>query len=117
MKQTDDWQAVLGGLLDDLGGTPVAEMNDACDVESTGKSIETARLDVIMVKKGRGGETVTIVTGFTVANDEVARIASQLRMRLGTGGSSSGGEILIQGDRRKDVAAQLQNMGMKVRIM
>ncbi len=117
MKQSNDWQAALGGLLDDLGGAPVSEENDACNVETEGKSTETARLDVIMEKKGRGGKTATIVTGFTVDDDEVARIASQLKTRLGAGGSSRGGEILIQGDRRKDVVAQLQKMGMKARII
>ena len=39
------------------------------------------------------------------------------RQRLGTGGSSRGGEILIQGDKRREVAAELAAMGLKCRII
>ena len=57
----------------------------------------------------------TIVEGFTCPDDEVASIASRLKTRLGTGGSSRGGEILIQGDVADKVRAALREMGYKVR--
>ncbi len=55
-------------------------------------------LRVIVDKKGRKGKIATIVEGFTVSDEEVAEIAASLKKRLGTGGSSRGGEILIQGN-------------------
>lgn len=70
---------------------------------------------VSMERKGRGGKTATIISGFTMDDGEVAEIASRLKSRLGTGGSARGGEILIQGDRREDVAAWLRGQGYKVK--
>lgn len=78
------------------------------------KAAQRGKLTVSMERKGRGGKTATIISGFTVGDDEVARIAASLKKRLATGGSARGGEILIQGDRRTDVAAALRDMGMKV---
>lgn len=73
-------------------------------------------LTVSMERKGRGGKTATIISGFTLAGDDkIAGIASRLKSRLGTGGSARGGEILIQGDRRDDVAAWLRAQGYKVK--
>ena len=72
-------------------------------------------LIVSMERKGRGGKTATIISGFTMDDSEVAEIASRLKSRLGTGGSARGGEILIQGDRREDVAAWLRGQGYKVK--
>ncbi len=80
-----------------------------------GQETETARLDVVVERKGRGGKTATIVAGFTVSDEAVAEIASQLKRRLGTGGSARGGEILIQGDRADAVVKALTDMGMKAR--
>ena len=73
------------------------------------------QLTVSMERKGRGGKTATIISGFTLPDSEVAAIASDLKTRLGTGGSARGAEILVQGDRRADVARLLRDMGHKVK--
>ena len=72
------------------------------------------QLCVSMERKGRAGKTATIVEGFS-PDDDIAAIASKLKTRLGTGGSARGCEILIQGDRRADVAAILRELGHKVK--
>jgi translation initiation factor 1 len=74
-------------------------------------------LDIIFERKGRGGKTATIITGFTVSDDQVSDIAARLKRKLGAGGSARGGEILIQGDRRNDVLKLLTDMGLKARII
>lgn len=66
-----------------------------------------------MERKGRGGKTATIVSGFTIDDDAVASVAAALKKRLATGGSARGGEILIQGDRRADVIDALRALGFK----
>ena len=40
-----------------------------------------------------------------------------MKRTLGTGGSSRGGEILIQGDRRQDVLRFLTSKGLKARVI
>ncbi len=106
-----DWREALGALLPD---TPAADVPQDAE-PPRGQETETARLDVVVERKGRGGKTATIVAGFTVSEEAVAEIASQLKRRLGTGGSARGGEILIQGDRADAVVKALTDMGMKAR--
>lgn len=72
------------------------------------------KLAVAIERKGRGGKTATIVSGFTINDDEIAELARELKSRLGTGGSSRGGEILIQGERRREVVDFLRSKGFKV---
>lgn len=73
------------------------------------------KLQVVTERKGRGGKTATIVTGFTSLDDDgIAELARRLKTRLGTGGSSRGGEILIQGERRKEVVELLRKEGFRV---
>jgi translation initiation factor 1 len=57
------------------------------------------------------------VTGFTIPDENVRRIAAQLKSALGTGGSARGGEILVQGDRRNDVLRLLTSFGYRARII
>lgn len=84
---------------------------------SAGGEVEKARLDIILDKKGRKGKAATIVAGFTVSDEEVEAVARKLKQRLGVGGSSRGGEILIQGDKRDEVARALSDMGLKCRVI
>ena len=62
-------------------------------------------------KKGRGGKTVTTVSGLEGTEKEVAAIAKKLKKRCGTGGSFKDWVIVIQGDRVDDVVAMLKADG------
>ncbi len=103
--------------MSQLGGLPEGESAEA--VSSTGpeadKIEQKGALHVMIEKKGRGGKTATIVEGFEIDDDQIAGIASEMRRKLGTGGSARGGEILIQGDRKADVMAFLKAKGFKVK--
>lgn len=112
--KTDDWKSALAGLAADMEPVDADNPTDTASRPSD-SPIETARLLITMERKGRGGKTATIISGFTIDDDAIARLASQLKTRLGTGGSARGGEILIQGDRRKDVAAALNQLGFKTK--
>lgn len=105
-----DWKDALSGLLPD-DYQPEEQSVDAP------KPQQSERLDVLLDRKGRGGKVATIVAGFTIPDDDVAHIAATLKKRLGTGGSARGGEILIQGDRTRQVADTLKDMGFKVRTI
>lgn len=72
------------------------------------------KICVAMERKGRGGKTATIIYGFTSGEDEIAALASELRHKLGTGGSARGGEILLQGDVREKVIPMLRAKGYRL---
>lgn len=110
-----DWRDALGALRGTMGD--VAEEPETVQAHETEKAVQKERLDIVFERKGRGGKTATIITGFTVADEEVEAIAAGLKKRLGTGGSARGGEILIQGDRRQDVLRLLTEKGFKARII
>ena len=106
-----DWRAALGALIDPAELPAQSDTtDDAPDAEC-----QTARLDVIVERKGRGGKVATIISGFTVSDAAVNDIASRLKRTLGTGGSARGGEILIQGDRADAVLKALAAMNLKAR--
>ena len=66
--------------------------------------------------KGRKGKTVTTVSGFQIAADELKLLATQLKRRCGTGGSVKEGMIIIQGDHRSTLITDLENRGFKVKV-
>ena len=66
--------------------------------------------------KGRKGKTVTTVTGFQIAADELKLLATQLKRCCGTGGSVKDGVIIIQGDHRSTLITELKNRGFKAKV-
>ena len=66
--------------------------------------------------KGRKGKTVTTVSAFQLADDELKNLATQLKRHCGTGGSVKDGVIIIQGDHRDSLITELENRGFKAKI-
>ena len=62
-------------------------------------------VDVLRVKAGRGGKTVTVVKNFVgIGLPEKEQLAKAMQRACGTGGTVKNGQIEIQGDKREDVA-------------
>ncbi len=101
-----DWKDTLAALM------PDDYKPDDTDAAETAER-QQGRLKVYVERKGRAGKVATIVTGFTLSDEAVADVASQLKRALGTGGSARGGEILIQGDRADAVVNALATLGYK----
>lgn len=110
-----DWKDALASLSGLPEGEETGAETASAEELPAAKPAKRETLHVVMEKKGRGGKTATIVEGFQCSDEEVDEIARSLRKRLGTGGSARGGEILIQGDRRQDVARLLLEMGFVVK--
>ena len=110
MKQASDWRDALSSLLpaDYTEPSEASELSESS--ENSAFPLQKLRVDI--ERKGRGGKTATIISGFSLDDEQIGRIAASLKKRLGTGGSARGGEILIQGDRRDDVLAALRQMGI-----
>jgi translation initiation factor 1 len=63
------------------------------------------RVDIIRQKAGRGGKTVTVVTGFIgIGLPEKEQLAKAMQRACGVGGTVKDGHIEIQGDKREEVA-------------
>ena len=71
------------------------------------------KLRVLLDRKQRGGKTVTLVQGFVGTDEDLKSLEKLLKNKCGVGGSSKDGEIIIQGDRKTQIAALLQEMGYK----
>lgn len=72
------------------------------------------RVDIKRTTAGRGGKTVTIVTGFTgIGLPEKESLAKQMRNACGCGGTVKDGDIEIQGDQRETLARILTEAGFR----
>jgi translation initiation factor 1 len=66
--------------------------------------------------KGRGGRTVTTVSGVPLGGNALGNLASDLKRRCGTGGTVKEGVIEIQGDHRETIVAELSRRGFTVKL-
>lgn len=74
---------------------------------------QTAR--VALDRKGRGGKSVTLVTGLRHDPATLEALLRRLKQQCGAGGALKDGAIEIQGDQRERVAAALAAMGYGVK--
>nr|MBO2510804.1 stress response translation initiation inhibitor YciH [Gammaproteobacteria bacterium] len=111
--------AALGGLVysTDGGrhcpdcGQPVASC--LCKQASVPQGDGIAR--VRRETKGRGGKTVTTVSGVPLVGDQLKELASALKKRCGTGGALKDGVIEIQGDHVELLLSELARRGFKAK--
>ncbi len=62
-------------------------------------------------KQGRGGKTVTVVTGLPGSEAELDALLKALKQHCGAGGARAGRSLEIQGDQRERVRAHLETLG------
>ncbi|NJD91126.1 MAG: translation initiation factor Sui1 [Geobacter sp.] len=82
------------------------------------KSAALAGDGVVRVRresKGRGGKTVTVITGVPLNDTAVKVLATELKKRCGTGGTVKDGVIEIQGDHRELLLAELTSRGYRAK--
>ena len=72
------------------------------------------RIDIKRTTAGRGGKTVTLVTGFVgIGLPEKESLAKKMRNACGCGGTVKDGDIEIQGDQRDKIAQILTEAGFR----
>jgi translation initiation factor 1 len=65
--------------------------------------------------KGRGGKTVTTVSGLALSRDQIKELVSELKRRIGTGGAEKDGVIEIQGDHCDLIIDELAKRGVRAK--
>src|SRR5262245_37644940 len=108
---TDGGQSFGHNPFDALSseGLPPAPENLPADSASQAASKPAkknrGRVDILRMKAGRGGKTVTVVKNFAgIGLLEKQQLARAMQKACGTGGTVKGGQIEIQGDKREEVA-------------
>ena len=82
----------------------------AADAATSAQTIRVA-----IDKKRRAGKSVTVASGFALTPDTLAKLASELKKRCGSGGTAKDGEIEIQGEHVDLVVAELRKRGFRVK--
>ena len=98
--------------LSSVGLPPAPEHAPADPVASSAAKPakkKRGRVDILRVKAGRGGKTVTVVKNFVgIGLREKEQLAKAMQKSCGTGGTVKDGQIEIQGDKREEVARILR---------
>lgn len=98
-------------------GLPAAPANlpeAAAPVATKPAKKNRGRVDIIRQKAGRGGKTVTVVTGFVgIGLPEKEQLAKAMQRACGVGGTVKDGHIEIQGDKREEIARILTEAGFR----
>jgi len=104
--------------FEDLGGF-VFSTNENFELENSEDTNTPAPneqyLEAHFSNKGRGGKTVTIVTGFEGKDDDLKSLAKLLKKKCGVGGAVKDHEIIIQGNYRDKVMEILNKEGYNVK--
>lgn len=85
------------------------ETEDEETVETLDKKQQKLRVSI--EKKGRGGKTVTLVTGFIGNDNDLKELGKTLKTKCGVGGTVKDGEIVIQGDFKQRIIDLLKADG------
>jgi translation initiation factor 1 len=115
----------LGGLAGLAGlvvkeTPPVSESDLAANVKAIAQAKADAQKakDVVRVlrdAKGRGGKTVTVVSGISLPDKDLDALGKQLKASCGSGGTVKDGIIEVQGDHVDRVVALLVAQGYKAK--
>jgi translation initiation factor 1 len=71
---------------------------------------------VWLERQGRNGKPVSIVRGLRLEASALVELAARLKRPCGSGGQEKDCEIILQGDHRARIAAELGKDGLRVKL-
>jgi translation initiation factor 1 len=72
-------------------------------------------INVRLERKGRGGKTVTVATGFSLDDKALESLTTELKKACGSGGTLKDRQIEIQGDCRARLKIELEKRGFRAK--
>jgi translation initiation factor 1 len=91
--------------------------DDAPDVEETPDVPPNQQHVRIQVsRKGRGGKSVTIVSGLQHSEADLTALAKKLKSQCGSGGTVKDGNVEIQGEHGPKLLEILVGLGYKAKV-
>ena len=91
----------------------------SCACAAAGKRAAPAGDGIARIRRetgGRGGKTVTTISGLALDDAALAGLAKRLKAACGTGGTVRDGTIELQGDHRDPSAALLAREGIRSKL-
>ncbi len=86
------------------------------EVENKGENPIWLQDDPIICKyEKRKGKPITILEGYTGADEDFKKLAKELKTKLSVGGSFKDDKIIIQGDYRDKIMSILKDKGFAVK--
>jgi translation initiation factor 1 len=86
-----------------------------CKKQSPAREKSDGVVRIRMESKGRGGKSVSVISGLEMGEEELKKLAGELKRQCGTGGTVKEGVIEIQGDHRDTLVAALAKLGIRAK--
>jgi translation initiation factor 1 len=90
---------------------PPSLARPAAPPSSTPKGQQPVRVQ--RTKAGKGGKTVTVISGLEITDREALTLLKTLKARVGTGGALKEGLLELQGDQVAAVLEELEKAGFR----
>ena len=84
-------------------------------VENKEKKLWLQDEPMICKYEKRKGKPITILEGYTGANEDFKALAKEIKTKLSVGGSFKDDKIIIQGDYRDKIMQMLKDKGFNVK--
>ncbi len=94
---------------------PEHEVQEEDNQPETKKDIWLQEDPILCKYEKRKGKPITILDGYTGAQSDFKKLAKELKIELGVGGSFKNEKIIIQGDYRDRIMEILKEKGFAVK--